>query len=512
VLSQTQREEIWKALDELAKQHRAHPNAAWALPEGDIAELEGLAARFQPADLLTRHEFLFNSQIPDLGIPRTQDFEGYEALVAETRIAAVHEIAHASGIDGLRRLRDAVKEPYSLGWSIAAASIELSPSDLADDLESTNINRINLGLGYAVRKFADGKLEWTRSILLALDRHPVAQARVLRVSTLFPDVWELASSLGPEVETTYWQEFMPIGLGPDFRFINELTSHLLAHGRTNAAVDLLALYADRAKPPADPGLIADALEAFIDKPTKDIQIAPYHLQSLLDALRSAKFDEGRLAILEWRLFPGLGFGASAPTLERRLAADPGFFVFILSIAFKRADGAEEDRPAPEAARNAFHVLQEWRVVPGSTARGAAVDEAALGQWLDRALPLLAAADRSDIGAQYIGHVFAQAKVDDDGTWPTLPVRSAIERLASDHVQRGFRNQIFNNRGVTTRGLTDGGQQERELASKFRGWEARIRDRWPRTAAVLRSLAEDYEAQGRWEDEQADRIRQGIDSR
>jgi hypothetical protein len=465
------------------------------MPSGDIGEIENLAAKFLPADPLTRFEFLFNSHAPDLGIARTQDFDGYEAKVADARTAAVREIDRTSGVDGIKRLRDVVKEPYFLGWAVAAADLTLSSADLAAELESDNARHINFGLGYARKRFDDNKLDWTKSVLPDLDGHPVAQARVLQMSPAFPEAWELASSLGP-----------------DFRFVNELTRNLLAHGRTNAAVDLLALYADRTEPPAEPSLIADALEAFIEAPGTDIQIAPYHLQSLLDVLRTASFDEERLALIEWRLLPGLGYGTPAPTLERRLAVDPTFFVQILSMTFKRSDGAEDQRPAPEVARNAYHVLQEWQIVPGSTARGGIVDEARLNQWIDDAMNVLAAADRSDIGALYIGHVFAHAKEDDDGTWPTLPVRNAIERLANDYVQRGFGEQIHNNRGVTSRGLTDGGQQERELATKFAHWEELIRDRWPRTASVLRSIAESYEAQGRWEDEEAERTRQGIESR
>ena len=512
MLSEQQRQELWKALDELAKQHRAFPDARWVMPSGDIAEIEKLAAKFQPADVVTRFEFLFNSHVPDLGIPRTQNFEGYEAKVEDARTAAVREIDRTSGIDGIKRLRDVVKEPYFLGWAVAAADLELGGSDLAAELDSDNAKQINFGLGYARKRFDDKNLEWTKAVLPDLDGHPKAQARVLRMSTAFPDAWELASSLGPEVEANYWREFVVAGLGTDFRFINELTRSLLAHGRTNAAVDLLALYSDRTEPPAEPSLIADALDALIEAPGTDIQIAPYHLQSLLDVLRSANFDEERLALLEWRLLPGLGYGTPAPTLERRLAIDPSFFVQILSMAFKRSDGTEDQRPAPEVARNAYHVLQEWQIVPGSTARGGIVDEGRLTQWLDDAMNVLAAADRSDIGALYIGHVFAHAKEDDDGTWPTLPVRNAIERLANDYFQRGFGEQIHNNRGVTSRGLTDGGQQERALATKFAHWEELIRNRWPRTASVLRSIAASYEAQGRWEDEEAERTRQGIDSR
>src|SRR5450759_4915008 len=172
MLSEQQHQEIWKALDDLAKQHRAFPDARWVMPSGDIAEVEKLAAKFLPADALTRFEFLFNSHVADLGIPRTQDFEGYEAKVADARMAAVREIDHTSGIDGIKRLRDVVKEPYFLGWAVAAADLELSGSDLAAELDSDNAKQINFGLGYARKRFDDNNLEWTKAILRGLDGHP----------------------------------------------------------------------------------------------------------------------------------------------------------------------------------------------------------------------------------------------------------------------------------------------------------------------------------------------------
>jgi hypothetical protein len=43
------------------------------------------------------------------------------------------------------------------------------------------------------------------------------------------------------------------------------------------------------------------------------------------------------------------------------------------------------------------------------------------------------------------------------------VRDLLERLHSPEVERGFANEIFNSLGVTTRGVLDGGEQERDRA-------------------------------------------------
>ena len=256
------------------------------------------------------------------------------------------------------------------------------------------------------------------------------------------------------------------------------------------------------------GAVAESTHAA--PPEEQRLVSPYELQRLLEVLRSSDLDEDRLASLEWQLLPGLGYDVPAPTLERRLARDPDFFVELLSMCFKRADGSTERQPHKEAAQNAYRLLDEWQILPGSTERGGEVDEAQLNGWIDKAFRLLAEADRTEIGGLHIGRVFAHAKEDQDGTWPTEPIRNAIDRLGRDEVERGFASQIYNNRGGTTRSLTDGGKQEYELADRFERWEARIRDGWPRTAAVLRSLAQGYRAQGQVEDEEAERFKKGLD--
>jgi len=61
----------------------------------------------------------------------------------------------------------------------------------------------------------------------------------------------------------------------------------------------------------------------------------------------------------------------------------------------------------------------------------------------------------------------------------------------------------NARGVTSRGVYDGGQQERELAGRYRDWAKATAGSWPRTSRVLRRLAEDYERDAQREDERAE---------
>ncbi len=60
-------------------------------------------------------------------------------------------------------------------------------------------------------------------------------------------------------------------------------------------------------------------------------------------------------------------------------------------------------------------------------------------------------------------------------------------------------------------MLDGGDQERDLAAKYRKQSEQFIDRWPRTAAVLRSLTEDYEREARRQEEEAERRRKGFET-
>ena len=107
-------------------------------------------------------------------------------------------------------------------------------------------------------------------------------------------------------------------------------------------------------------------------------------------------------------------------------------------------------------------------------------------------------------------VLAYARGDEDGTWPTRPVRDLIERVASSELEDGFETEIYNKRGTTSRGLTEGGAQERVLVVRYDEQPSLIRDQWPHTAAVLASLAKGYEREARMHDEEAERYREGLD--
>jgi len=502
---------IWTALDDLAKEHRTFRDARWALPTSEVESIEQVAALLVPTDSVLASKWLFESHAPNTGSPKG-DFQAYERELDQLRTDAVGAIFAESDWAGINHLIEIAKEPMSVGRAIANASPEAGDEHMLQLIDAAQSSQYQASAGFVIRRAEQAGLNWIDGAIEQLRGRPLAQARVLRASNDFDQVWSRLSTLNETVAREYWKEFVPYGLGDSRDRIEAIARSLMSYGRPGAAADLLHLFVGRTDSPIEPSLVADALEAAIDSSAPELRhLATYGIQLLLDYLRSSSFDEHRLGILEWRVFPTLGYGARSPVLERRLSRDSAFFVEILSLVYKRRDQADEERPRPDVVQNAFHLLHEWQIIPGSSEREGEVDESAMSNWLDEARRQLQEAAREEIGLHQIGQVFAYSRTDPDRTWPTLPVRNAIDRIANSSLDNGFTAGTFNKRGVTRRSLTEGGRQEYELADKFDEIRNRIMDPWPRTGRLLRSIAETYRAQGRMEDEQARRIVEGLDA-
>jgi hypothetical protein len=172
--------------------------------------------------------------------------------------------------------------------------------------------------------------------------------------------------------------------------------------------------------------------------------------------------------------------------------------------------AEHDDEQQRQARasNAYRLLSEWRTVPGVNEQGE-LDGAALTSWVHHARERLLEIGRRDAGDTQIGKMLAWTPPGVDGAWPSEPVRDLVQTLQSERVERGIESELYNSRGVSTRSPFAGGGQERKLAGGYRDQAAQFQDRWPRSAAVLRKLADSLESDARRWDDDAERTRRGF---
>ena len=202
-----------------------------------------------------------------------------------------------------------------------------------------------------------------------------------------------------------------------------------------------------------------------------------------------------------------------PNLERQIAKSPPTFVQLLALAFKRNDdgqdppewGINDPKHRENRAFKAYRLLDRIECIPGTDKDGK-IDFQTLLDWVTDVRKLCDEYGRVEIGDQYIGQILSKSLAEEDGDWPCLPVCDVMESVASQGIKNGFVKGVYNGRGVVTRGLSEGGEQERELAERYRGW-AKLREDYPFVRSTLEIIATDYDHQAEgWDDESKTRKR------
>ncbi|MFC8011042.1 hypothetical protein [Streptomyces cinereoruber] len=513
-----QRAVLHHALRDQISRHQEYSDTAWALPADELRPLQTACDALEPRNPVQRHAWLFQSHWITLGdVRRRENLAAYDAEILARRAAAVGETIASGGLAALVALASATKFAELVGIALAEQSDD-HEQELLSWLEEDASPTKEVATGYLRRRmWAQGND--LRDRLLSLTEVPQTQATILRLAPEPASAWSKLAELGPAVASHYWREFSYIGLGSNFPQALDAARSLLGAGRPAAALDLILLYDREGGSTEAAEIIATGLEDLIAAKLNDPEINQLgsRFQALFELLARHHDHIGpqRILNLEWQLFPALGFDAEAPTLHKTLVEDPKAFADLVTWSFRPNTPAGEDVTDPveqENRRNiasrAYRVLHSLRTCPGLTADGN-LDRVVLRTWVMAARAEMADRDRTSVGDVQIGQVLAFAPRDRDGLQVPEAVRDLLEEIRSSDLERGLSIGIYNKRGVTSRGLLDGGAQESELAQSFREQAERARA-WPRTRKLLKGIAESYEAEARREDQEAERRHQGLE--
>ncbi|MET9226002.1 hypothetical protein [Lentzea sp. NPDC003310] len=498
--------------------HREYADTQWALPEAELLLLEQAEQTWTPTSAVRRERWLFDNDMVELGdVARRDDFAAYDAAVSARRVAAAAAVVQAGGMQALVDLVDGVSRPYLVGYALAGHTSDFDQAMIAWLQEGAH--RREAARGY-LRARLRGDDSAVCERLLALTQDPAVKAEVLRAVDDPRKAWEKLPALEDEVTRSYWCEFVYFGLGPDFSGVEHVARNLAAVGRDAAALNLIVLYSKRVASLQAAEIAAQACEALLAREEPDpeiVRLREHGFSRILGLLALHKDTLGlsRVAFLEWQLVPALGFEAQVPTLHAALQEDPNFFADLVSQVYRAnneeppddEDGSPEVEHRRRLAERAYRVLKSWTQSPGIGANDL-IEADLLHSWITRAREALQETGRPVTGDLMIGQALAYAPPDAEGLFPPRPVRDLLEDLRADHIERGLETGIVNHRGVTWRGMTDGGSQEWQLAANYRKG-ALAATGWPRTQKILRRLAERYEQEARREDDEAERHRRGL---
>lgn len=240
---------------------------------------------------------------------------------------------------------------------------------------------------------------------------------------------------GPQAEISYWKRAEVLLGGGSSEEIVYATEKLIGVGRARHAVCLLG-HRINAGVPSE--LIVRVLRTAVlecceakETDSTEVTMLSHYVANLINLLEAnPEIGQDVITQLEWAYFPILRHSERPPrTLQRALASDPAFFLQLLRAVYLPSEesGIVEPEPAdPKRAQavasQAWHLLRDWRRVPGTDDQGA-IDAEALEAWVKEARKLCASCGRTEVGDSAIGKILAAADFDADGI---LEIRDVIE--------------------------------------------------------------------------------------
>lgn len=325
---------------------------------------------------------------------------------------------------------------------------------------------------------------------------------LLHAIPLSQETWKYVNEFGPEQVNAYWEKrrnWTPELEKPEI--LKHVVKEYLDRRLPRLAFDAADKPADH-----DPEQLLEILERW-GTPKGDADRTPSHpdiwqLKGAVEYL-NGKIPDEKLLLIEFKFYKILEHsGYEAKTIYKALSREPGGFVDLLKYSFKKREDMPElldEETHRGIAQTATAILFDWKYyLPGQQESGI-IDSEKFREWINTAQKLCEESGVKDVGDETIGKILAYAPAGSDGLRPCEPVRELLEEN-NQNILIGFEVGVLNSRGVTTRSLTDGGEQERELVEKYNNLATKLSVKWPHTSRVMRQIANSYESEAQHHDE------------
>ena len=480
-------------------------------------------AALEPSDLLNKHAWLFRDTWVEESVDEVEDIENIdfqkrEERIQEMRVNAMREVRDQRGIGGLLELAQRGRASWQIG--IHAAKDLLSEEELQEFLRLA-FRRVLTERGdvYPFKNLIVGTL---RAIVyrdncervlkaVAADLSEEDTVRLFALAPFGKTTWKLVDALGSAAQDKYWSEVIPDWIPNSGAENNEGVERLLKVARPRAAFSCIRFKPNNLDTQALFGLLSAIAKGGKDRPGEYL-LEDYNVEQAFKRLNaSTALTLDQKAGLEFAFIEALAHpwdkgndGYGIPNLERYIEDHPELFVQAVAWVYKRKD---DDADPPELQvpqdrlKNVFErgykLLDAIKRVPGHDDLGELKADR-LAKWIATVRQSCAELSCADIADICLGKLLSRAPVGEDGVWPCEPVRQVLEEVQSEFVMQGLQTGVFNSRGVHWRG--EGGDQERDLADKYRKWGKALQFSHPYVSSkLLMELAKTYEREASRED-------------
>jgi hypothetical protein len=485
---------IWHALkDELAR-NEYFGDSNWALTGDELSAVKALVERHRPTDPLVSDRHVFDDWTPRIG----KYDPGAKVLddATDLRKEVLQRVLVRDGVPGILRLAKIVKLPKLLGQALGQVPFSLEQmfelmQGALDPAAPPSLSYYVSAVGF--EKFGDQWKDFFEERVLSQVPDSTTKAELLLGWSTTRSTWAYVEGLGSEVRDQYWRH---LSLLPNEGTIEDLLFAIDQYRSVGRDIEVLGWLDTRIKE-LPSSLLVDLLSkgaGQVDDGLKRLgNMLSYYIGLALKELRTrSDVEKLQIASLEYAYFPLLRHEQEPLTIYDLLASDAEAFVDVLSHVFRGKNVPVDQVITDEMRARAnisYDLLSAFKNVPGL--HEGKIDVRELSDWVIKVRALTAAKDLVDIGDQRIGFVLAHAPQDaDEPFWPPSAVCQVIEVAASEQIESGFATECFNKRGVYSKGINEGGEQEREFARRYKAW-ADATLKYPRSSATLMAVSEDW---------------------
>ena len=499
-LDEELRRPVWATIRDEVVKHERFATAAWALPADELQPLRAMMERYGPVDPVAAIAWLFDAWMPDAEI----DEKGADRRRAD----ALRGLLSEHGLDAVLRLGLEAKLPYLVvqGLGAAGAAREQIEALFVDSVRADPRSGFPIHLALLHRQTVGEQASeaWLASTMKGNGWSAETMACLLMAWPQQTSTWHFAKRLGKEVADSYWRMVNPHWLKGSKHELWRAELSLLKRGRGLAALRTSLKWLNDIPTKLILSVLDVVLDELVSGKAPPNPLSGWEVEKAFEELdRRTDATDVDVAKREFAFLTALEYGNRPLRLHKVMAADPDFYHHMLCEVFRsKSEAAPVSEPSDNErarARASYSLLSKFSRLPGQF--DGEVDAAALSKWVDRVRELAAGSDRGEVADIYIGHVLAHAPQDADGAWPHRAARDEIERLNSATVERGIQTERFNMRGAHWKALYDGGTHERSLAADNRR-NLELMAAWPRTAALLRAIANSWDARAEQEDVRA----------
>lgn len=509
---------MWNILRNETSRNARFFDADWALSENDLLQLQTIAQAFAPLDVMEKHRWLFDNGWPD--VRAKSDDEDEESARLRARTDALREIMTTGGLETIVELALRVQAP---GTIVGPALDILQPPEALD--VALQAARVLTDMHFLSSFSAGGRRHygerWADDLLdKVASMNPSVRAAILAYWDNDDRTLAVVAGEGAQVESAYWA-MRPAWFGAaEISTQERIAEGLVRAGRALEAVSNIASKKTRLSTPVLLNIVITARnELAAGKSPSAHANAVYHIVEAIRAL-GARDDvpEETLVQLEFEFLRHLVGHRSVKSklaIHGAMARTPSLYSDVIEVVYRGEKEVEEGiPPASEKvqwAEQAYRLLDSFSIAEGSS--GAAVMLSSpdyLEEWVSNVRARAIESDRRVVVDLQLGKLLATSDADPDDTLrPHLAVRKLLEKIDSDNIERGFVTEVFNQRGVYSKGGDEGGDQERALASKW-SEVAKQYVGTPRMASLARKVAAMWMGHARDEDMRRDKLKARAD--